>query len=295
MTAVGKTLVFVNLVFSLLVGALVVMVYVARTNWADGFTKLKDRYDIANAERTQSAAEVVKVSGERDQAVKEKNDTIALRDQEIAQLKGNAAQLTKANEDLKKQVQTGLTNVEGSNTLAGGKATQAATLDAELKKSQDANLELTKIVNVEREKRVAADIERNSAMRRAQELENQVQDLAKQLTLARETGTVTPRGTGPGTTPARLTSLTPDVNPPPEDVRGQVKIVDKEHVVLSVGSDNGLLKGHTLEVFRLGDAPKYLGRIKILSVTANEAVGQLLGRPTQPLRVGDLAQARILP
>ena len=39
MTIVGKILVFVNLVFSLVVGGLVMMVYMTRTNWEDAFNK----------------------------------------------------------------------------------------------------------------------------------------------------------------------------------------------------------------------------------------------------------------
>ncbi len=40
MTAVGKILVFLNLVFSLVVGAFVIMIYLARTHWVDEYKKL---------------------------------------------------------------------------------------------------------------------------------------------------------------------------------------------------------------------------------------------------------------
>src|SRR5262245_66461902 len=113
MTAVGKILVFVNLVFSLLVGALVMMVYVARTNWAAGYDQMKKRADILNVERDQSVADLTKVSSERDLAVKEKNDTITLLGTQIEANKGEIARLTKALEAEKQKGQQALTNEIG--------------------------------------------------------------------------------------------------------------------------------------------------------------------------------------
>ena len=40
MTVLGKILVFVNLVFSLVTAGLIVMVFTTRTNWNDAFKKL---------------------------------------------------------------------------------------------------------------------------------------------------------------------------------------------------------------------------------------------------------------
>ena len=50
--------------------------------------------------------------------------------------------------------------------------------------------------------------------------------------------------------------------------------------------------GHTLEVFRLAPQPKYLGLIRIISVTDDSAVGRLTAPPgaqTPRLMVGDSA------
>src|SRR5262245_61642913 len=55
MTIVGKVLVFLNLVFSLVVGGLVMMVYATSTNWEDHYTKLKAQYQAANPDREQLA------------------------------------------------------------------------------------------------------------------------------------------------------------------------------------------------------------------------------------------------
>jgi hypothetical protein len=68
-------------------------------------------------------------------------------------------------------------------------------------------------------------------------------------------------------------------------------------IKISIGSDAGLTKGHTLEVFRLSAVAtqsKYLGTVRILEVTPNEAVAQ----PVKPLSdkpiAGDRVASRIL-
>lgn len=85
--------------------------------------------------------------------------------------------------------------------------------------------------------------------------------------------------------------------PPPGDLRGQIKAVDKDGLVsVSIGSDAGLQKGHTLEVYRAAPKPLYLGVIEIIEVTPQEAVG----RPATPrfkdqMQTGDQVASRILP
>ena len=86
--------------------------------------------------------------------------------------------------------------------------------------------------------------------------------------------------------------------PPPDSVEGLVRQVDPGGLVeITLGSDAGLLKGHTLEVFRLSSVPeqsKYLGTIRIIDVSATEAVGQPMGRLAGPIQVGDHVASRIL-
>ena len=85
-------------------------------------------------------------------------------------------------------------------------------------------------------------------------------------------------------------------NPPPEHVEGLVKEVDKNGLIkINLGSDAGLQKGHTLEVFRLGvKESKYLGIVRIVEVSAREAVGQPVGKMTGPVEPGDRVASRIL-
>jgi chromosome segregation ATPase len=71
----------------------------------------------------------------------------------------------------------------------------------------------------------------------------------------------------------------PIVNTPPK-VDGYVKASTTDGLVeISLGSDDGLTRGHTLEVYRPGAtaaATKYLGRIEILQTKADVSVGKVI-------------------
>ncbi|HEY7426171.1 MAG TPA: TolC family protein [Gemmataceae bacterium] len=88
-------------------------------------------------------------------------------------------------------------------------------------------------------------------------------------------------------------------NPPPQAIEGTVKAVDPGGLMtISIGSDSGLTKGHTLELFRLNPAAptqsRYLGTVRILEVGPKESVVQPVGRLAAPPRVGDQATSHIL-
>ena len=86
-------------------------------------------------------------------------------------------------------------------------------------------------------------------------------------------------------------------NPPTEKIEAVIQQVSKSGnlVLLAVGSDAGLQKGHTLEVIRLSkNAPKYLGRIRIVEVGPFTAVGIVIdsGRKVE-VRVGDKVMSNL--
>lgn len=72
----------------------------------------------------------------------------------------------------------------------------------------------------------------------------------------------------------------PIVNNTPPKVDGYVKAATTDGLVeISLGSDDGLTRGHTLEVYRPGataGATKYLGRIEILQTKADVSVGKVI-------------------
>src|SRR5262249_41516929 len=121
-----------------------------------------------------------------------------------------------------------------------------------------------------------------------EQLEEQVRDLAKELTRSKA-------GVSP---PVGTTRKRGEENPPAEQIEGRITRVyrDRDLVQISVGSDMGLTQGHTLKVFRLDRVPensKYLGVIEILSVRPHEAVGRVVRRTAYDVREGDRVASRI--
>jgi hypothetical protein len=84
-------------------------------------------------------------------------------------------------------------------------------------------------------------------------------------------------------------------SPPAKDVEGVVKRVDAGSglVTISIGSDAGLAKGNTLEVFRTAPAPKYLGTLQVIDAKPTETVCRSVGRTIGTLQVGDRVASRL--
>jgi hypothetical protein len=77
-------------------------------------------------------------------------------------------------------------------------------------------------------------------------------------------------------------------------VDGKILAVNDNLVEISVGSDAGLMVGHTLDVFRLTPKSKYIGMIRIVRVEKTKAVGQLLGKATASLQLGDEVASKLI-
>jgi hypothetical protein len=86
------------------------------------------------------------------------------------------------------------------------------------------------------------------------------------------------------------------VNPPAEDVEGIVKATDPEtgYLTLSIGSDAGLAKGNTLEVYRLKPDGKYLGTVEVLAVRHDQAVAKPMSRMLGAIEVGDRVASSVI-
>jgi len=141
------------------------------------------------------------------------------------------------------------------------------------------NFELTKETNDMRDAKIQAEISASTLKSRNSDLEKQLQDVARELV---RKGAAGPGGAARG------------ANPPPENLEGLVRRADGNYVTISLGSDAGLVRGNTLEVFRLGNRPQYIGKIRIVEMTPTQAVGQAVGKLTTPIQVDDRVASRIL-
>ena len=80
---------------------------------------------------------------------------------------------------------------------------------------------------------------------------------------------------------------------PPGGVEGQVVRIDAPGWVgIDLGVKDGVDTGDTVEVYRLGEKPTYLGTLVIGASKAKGAVGRPQGRLAAPIRVGDKVISR---
>jgi hypothetical protein len=312
MTAVGKILVFFNLIFSLIVGAFVVTVYISQTHWVAEYNDLKKRYEVADASNAAYQQELKKASD----YAKVFNDQV-LRDGDLekaAGLKDSDDQPTKLKK-IKDVIKAALTDAVTQKALADkaredlSAATQKLTAadavltakDAEVAKRQEESKTTRELLAAETKKNLDAVVELNKARDDAvaqrilaTSAQARLQQLAEENTLLAQDNQKLVAGGAKVVQAAKMVD-----NPPREDVHGRISQVGSNGLVLiSLGSDAGLAKGNTLEVYRLNtQAPelsKYLGKIKITEVTATGAVAQPVGKPLGPMQVGDQVSSQIL-
>lgn len=306
MTTVGKILVFLNLVFSLVVGGFAVVDYAARTHWSKAFADVSDQNT-----KLRAIAESYKTDSDR--VAKEKADLYeqltvnrvaidpALKDapdagsrianMAVTELKARAKTIDEQKttvESLRKQLADEKTRSAGYVNMerAMKTDTERRVLDTKvirdtLKLEMDKNFKVEQEKNQMRDDMVTAQISAKTLKDRNTQLETQIQDLARNLAQMRaNSGAAAVGGRG--------------ANPPPENIEGQVTKAESRLVSISVGADNGLSKGQTMEIFRLGQNPRYIGRIRLTEVAAKNAVGTIEGKPTMTVQTGDKVASRIM-
>jgi hypothetical protein len=306
MTKVGKILVFLNLMFSFLVGTFAVMSYTARTHWADGYEKLKKSYDVLKATNDANKGEADRVTKQlevQNQTVAESLKKEGMLDPKVdpAEAGKQVAMLMKRQKEENETLRRELTRATKAATDANSETDKAKASVAALQanvdrrekdyKSQqvvlndeiDRNTKLSKGINEMRDRAVAAEIQSKATKMRNEQLEEQLRIAAADILKARANGT--------RTTAAGLPS---GINPPPDQVEGLIQRVEGNLVTLTIGGDAGLLKGHTMEVFGLGANSGYRGKIRLVEVTPKSAVGEVIGKLSSRIKPGDTVASSIM-
>jgi hypothetical protein len=307
MTAVGKILVILNLVFAFVVGTFAVMTYIARTHWADQYTKLQASHQVVKASGEAYKAEADKAAerekaynkammdfGKRDAVLNDKQDPNKAAEAAVKLLKKRQDETVALTADLKREKERSdlferdMNKYKAAMTVAqadvGRRQADVEKLREVLADETKRNTELVKGVNYMRDRAVAAEIESKSFKDRNGQLETQLQDVARDLARIKASG-------GRPASTAQASGR----NPPPEAVEGLIQRVDGNLVTLSIGSDAGLQKGHTLYVFGLAGNTGYRGQVKLVDVTPKVAVGEVMGKLSGRIRVGDTASSDIMP
>jgi len=279
MTILGKILVIVNLVFSLVTGALIVTVFATRTNWKDAYDVLKKRFDVAEANARTYQSEIDTIRANAGTEVKVARNQTAAAEASEKQAAARADDLLTQSKQLQDRLKLASANIESATEELNrrkGEIDKLKEITADKEKKMSDLEELNKEY---RDKMIEAQLHAEQEHERNVDLLNENVRLNKELEK---------RATTAGAVAGAAGSAR---RPPQDDVQGQVLDTDRTGLVtVSIGSDQGLVRGNTLEVYRMQPKPEYVGMITILDTRFKESVA----RPVQPLRAGPIQKGDIV-
>ncbi len=264
MTFLGKVLVVVHLVLSVMFMAFAGAVYTAQTNWQKATQSAKEQ--LTKAQSTNQAEQAI-LKTQIEDITKEKttlqNEKEALTGQ-VSALTTENARLDTDNKNLRTTADTQRTVAELSSQEAEERVKEAQVQRArnvELNKSRD---EAVAALATERDKIFGLELEI-------------AQSKVKYDQMLKDSATMR-AFLAANNLPTDVRRMTVAVSPPPE-LDGEVLEARKEtkgnrvFVELSVGSDDGLVVGHTLTAYR-GD--KFLGRVRLEDVRPDKSVAVVI-------------------
>lgn len=303
MTFVGKVLVVVQLVLSLLFMAFAGAVFTVQSNWKAEYEKsvvesegLTKRVEADRAVFDKLKDDVKKVIFGDKANVTEIDDLIKGEHPALTETGGRSVMeflaIVKAERDSRTlELATAVKDVEGKAkslerveanariltdevNARRGEADKSRVVITELHKKQDVLVSSLKIKDdqlLAQERQIS---QLDLLVKGAQESLLDLQETNTKLMAVIEKENIDPEEV--------LASS--DVLPPAPEVGGLVlasrKVKQSQFVEISIGSDDGLVKGHKLYVFRTaennGGRPKYLGRIQLMLVTPDRAVGTVV-------------------
>jgi hypothetical protein len=283
MTVLGKILVFVNLVFSLVTAGLIVMVYTTRVNWNKAYNDQKLAANVARQDAATAEAEKAEEIKRRDalyQTLKAEKDRMAgevrtLNDQ-LAKSKTDFEQAiaaqTKGQQvtvDQTKELERRKTEVETQKKLVEDRDKRIADIDRQMARLRD--------------EAVQYRIQWEQSKERINILQGQVEQYAREADRLRQQagGASSPVTSGSAYAAGRI-----------EDLKGTIQQVSGDLATITPGSDAGVAVGVKLRVFHLLPKPEYLGDLTILSVTPTQAVGRLSGPKARQVKGGDEVDAK---
>ncbi len=276
MTAIGKLLVFVVLLLSLVWNGLVVNAYVTRANWRAEAEKYRKEYVSAS----ESAAGLKKLLEEERKAADDSRAVLRVEQERLYKQYVEAdKQYRELDEKYKKQQADDLKLAASMTALQGNIAALTEQVNGQtalIAKKEKELVELTKSTENSKAEMVKAQLERDAQQQRAERFAEVIRKQSDELAEQR----ANPNGSG---LEKRL--------PAPVGFRGTVRKYEgdaKEGIVsLTPGLDSGLRVGAVLTVFRTNPA-KYVGKVIIIQADPKEAVGKFVPPPGSKLGADDL-------
>jgi hypothetical protein len=265
MTLMGKILTVLILVMSIFFMAFAVMTFATHKKWKEIATNtdtsagkplgLKQQLEAERVRTAQLQQQVDSVKLERAREQAARRHALAALQSEKAAMEMALATAQKQLGDLQAQA------TAASAALDRATAT-LADLTAEVQKSRTDIVTIQKDRDDKLKRAVALNDEINAAMGKLTLLEERHQQL---VAMTAEQKKVMDRFGIAISTPIEMI---------PPKVDGKVTKVNGNRIQLSLGLDDGLRSGHTLEVYR---GSKYLGKVRVTTtIEANKSVAEIM-------------------
>lgn len=288
MNIVGKILVILNLVFAVVTGGFLLVDLRTRTNWKIFAEQCQREMEVAQANSKASAVTRIEL------------------DREIKKLKIDVDTERQSRKDkeveLKAQIEEEKRRVEEAEMKTKESEFTAVKIEAEAVRLRKETQDLLLVIK-KREEEILAMQKNNRDLRviaQDTKRENQaLQDRNVKLLEDYQSLMAQKLESEKGAEPASLTDAN-RANPPAVSVKGVIEKVDAKdpnYVEISLGSDQGIKKYNTLEVFRLNPRPEYLGTIRIMDVYNHKSVARIVRAPYAAsrgaLRAGDQVASKL--
>jgi len=278
MTFVGKILVIVIMAFALMFLGISTVVFTTATNWKEATTKAKQQVADLQKKNSDASAKTKELENEFAKAKSEHDNTAKRLENTIAQLKSEIEQ------------------IQGQATAARGEVATAQTnAKTALEEAEHSRKEAERL----REQKLAVEKQANDFKLRQSELNDQIRILTRERDVAKKNADVLRETSAKFSALLRQHGLSDDITQvkalgSPPSVHGEVARVERnKRVELTIGSDDGLVVGHELSLYRLKPKADYLGKIRIISVDPDQAVGVVIGATVQgkQIKEGDVVSS----
>jgi hypothetical protein len=289
MNIVGKILVLLNLVFAVATGGFLAVDFATRTNWKKHAEDLKREMEVGQA----SSTALNKTSVDLNRSITKLRVEI---ETERQLRKDDETQYKVQIEEEKRKLEEALLKLKDADFTGQQVLAEAARLR---KETQDLLVVIKK-----REAEILVMQAKNKELRTfaaLKERENQTLQERNEKLLDDYQAVMRQKLEGEkGAEPAITVADGNRPNPPSVNVKGVIDRIDAKDptlVEISLGSDQGLKKYNTLEVFRLNPRPEYLGTIRVVDVYNHKSVARMMRTPYAaargPLRPGDQVASKI--
>jgi ABC-type Na+ efflux pump permease subunit len=278
MTFVGKILVIVIMAFALMFLGISTVVFTTATNWKEATTKAK--LQVADLQKKNSDAKTAAEALKKDfLAAKTEHENATQK------LQNSIAQLTESTENIRKEATAARSEVATAQTNA-----KTALEEAEHSRKEADRL---------REQKMEVEKQANEYKLRQSELNDNIRILTRERDVAKKNADALRETAAKFSALLRQNGLSDNIEQvkalgSPPAVHGEVaRVARNNRVELTIGSDDGLVVGHELSLYRLKPKPDYLGKIRIISVDPDQAVGEVIGGTVQgkQIKEGDIVSS----